>query len=99
MFLEGLIHQIGAFAISMNVEPVDVLVRLVLEDGELVLSRGLKTLGPYGQSDWGMLVGIGLHGESGLALRESHVLRAEPEVAPSSGGKIGFLSEAKGPIV
>ncbi|HSV13937.1 MAG TPA: hypothetical protein VLI90_06730 [Tepidisphaeraceae bacterium] len=95
MFLEGVIHQLGAFALAMNVQPDDIHVRLTLDDGDAVVVRAFKTVSAFAGSEWGMILGVGKNSEEALVLRESHILLAHFQLAPEGPASIGFGTESK----
>ena len=93
MFLEGILTQLGAFAMQANVEPAEVYVRLTLSDGDAQTFDGLSTISPFGDNDWGMIFGKASKGAKALVIRERDVLKAEFEADSIGPEHIGFASE------
>lgn len=91
MFLEGVIHQVEAFAMAAGVDIAAVLVRFVMSDGESIVTRGLKITSPFGTSDWGMVSASGKT-EEAIIIREQDVVRVQLELAARSRA-IGFAAE------
>jgi hypothetical protein len=93
MFLEGVIYQLSAFAMKSGVAPEDVVVRIFLTNGDFVVSRGLKTIPPFGGNDWGMLLPDRSETSEASVVRESDILKVQLEVA-GIDLPIGFLAES-----
>lgn len=93
MFLEGVIHQLEAFAMSAGVQRNDVYVKLTFADGESVVLPGLRICEPYAASDWGMVQGVGATVRSAVVIREDNILKIEFNLASTRNAPIGFVAE------
>jgi hypothetical protein len=95
MFLDGVKHQLGAFALSAGVDEREVVVHLILSDGDKWHLRGLRVSAPFHESDWGMIFSSPDSTEQeALVVREQDVFKVLFELVPHAAGSIGFDSEA-----
>jgi hypothetical protein len=96
-FIEGIRKHLDTFASSSGVNVDEVHVRLTLADGVPLILRGLKVTEPAvaGGQGWGMIHGT--DPASAVVVRESHVLKAEFQLAPQDRRPIGLHTEGGKP--
>ncbi|HZL37178.1 MAG TPA: hypothetical protein VFC78_17795 [Tepidisphaeraceae bacterium] len=95
-FLADVLVHFAQFLQDNGVTANDVVVRLTLVDGSSFFVQGFKVSPPLGAQGLGMINGIGADARSALIIRESHVIKAELQIADESKGPIGFHGEHAG---
>ncbi len=92
-FLTDLLSQLQQFALTHRVPPEDVVVRLTLADGSSFRLACLAETPASGPHRWGMLHLAEKERAKAIAVRESHILKAEFDLAPVVRKPIGFQAE------